>query len=134
MRSGLLVKCAFPIPPVGMIAVAAPPVDGTQTNSAAAGPKKAAPASCISRCAARVATMRSPLGDQDRSAYNAPFTSVVVVHPFLGSLVARTIEPPCASCQVAHASDLPSGDQTGPYSPSSDLLTRCGVPLGRSTT
>ena len=50
-----------------MITDSAPPVAGSHTISAAAGPKNAAPASCISRAAARIATMRSPAGDQARS-------------------------------------------------------------------
>jgi hypothetical protein len=35
---------------------------------------------------------------------------------------------------VVHASDIPSGDQTGPNSPVVAVETRCGVPPGQSIT
>src|SRR5690242_7170654 len=117
MRSGLVVKCGLPMPPVGMIAVTLPPAAGTHTNSAATGPKNAAPASCISRAAARTPTTRSPFGDQARSPYNPPITSGFVLHLFCLSSDARTMLPPDASFHVVYASERESGDHAGPNSP-----------------
>src|SRR6476469_428275 len=134
MRSGFEVKCGLPMPPVGMMAVTLPPVAGSHTNSAATGPKNAAPASCISRAAARTATTRSPFGDHARSPYNPPPVSGVVLHLFLLSSEARTMEPPDASAHVVKASERESGDHAGPNSPTFNELTRCGVPFGRSIT
>src|ERR1700716_2316772 len=118
MRSALDVKCGFPKPPVGMIGVTAPPAAGSHTNSAAAGPKNEAPASCISRAAARRPTIRSPAGDHARSVYSPLGESGCVLH-VLPALLARTMLPPFASLHVVYASDLPSGLQTGPNSPTS---------------
>src|SRR5260221_2509786 len=133
MRSGLVVKWGLPTPGVGMIGVTVPPAAGTHTNSAATGPKNAAPAYCSSRAAARTATMRSPAGDHARSLYSPPGESVCVLH-VLQLELARTMLPPFASLHVVKASALPSGLHAGPNSPTSLLLTRCGVPLGSSTT
>src|SRR3954470_21263981 len=133
MREASLVKCGLPMPLVGMIDVTAPPAAGNQTKSAAAGPKNAAPASCISRAAARTATILSPVGDHARSLYRPVPEIAVVVHA-RPLFVARMIVPPFVSSHVVYAMDFPSGLQMGPNSPMSFLLTRCGVPLGRSVT
>ena len=119
-----------------MMSVGAPPAAGIHTRSDAAGPKNAPPASCNSRAAARVATMRSPFGDQARSDQR-PADGVncdTIGTDFFGFHVARMMRPPVASSHVTHAMDLESGDQTGPYSPPSFRLTRVGVPPGKSMT